>query len=162
MLFRGERARALFAGLAGHSVRPLESPVSGAFGLVLGLGAHALHTGSGGWPVAEGGGGAITGALRGYLESLGGTVRTGVRVERMGDVGDADAVVCDVSPRALVGIAGERMQAGNRRLMERYAYGPGSFKVDWALSERIPWTAPGVPCGGDGARGRDDGGDCAE
>ncbi len=142
MFFKGERARALFAGLAGHSVRPLESPVSGAFGLVLGIGAHALHTGHGGWPVAEGGGGAITRALVGYLESLGGVVRTGVRVERMSDVAGADAVVCDVSPRALVGIAGEAMQTGNRRLLERYEYGPGSFKVDWALREPIPWTAP--------------------
>ncbi len=141
MFFKGERARALFAGLAGHSVRPLESPVSGAFGLVLGIGAHALHTGHGGWPVAEGGGGAITRALVGYLESLGGVVRTGVRVERMSDVAVADAVVCDVSPRALVGIAGEAMQTGNRRLLERYEYGPGSFKVDWALREPIPWTA---------------------
>lgn len=141
LLFRGERARALFAGLAAHSVRPLESPVSGAFGLVLGVGAHARHTGVGGWPVAEGGGGAITRALSGYLESLGGVIRTGVRVTRIEDVGAADAVVCDVSPRALVGIAGEAMQEGNRRLLERYQYGPGSFKVDWALSERIPWTA---------------------
>ncbi len=141
MLFRGERARALFAGLAGHSVRPLGSPVSGAFGLVLGIGAHAVHTGHGGWPVAEGGGGAITRALVGYLESLGGVVRTGVQVTRMSDLRGADAVVCDVSPRALVGIAGDAMQAGNRRLLERYAYGPGSFKVDWALSEPIPWQA---------------------
>ena len=141
-LFRGERARALFAGLAGHSVRPLESPVSGAFGLVLGIGAHALHTGVGGWPVAQGGGGSITRALAQYLESLGGVIRTGVRVERMSDVPEADAVVCDLSPRALVGIAGEAMQSGNRRLLERYEYGPGSFKVDWALRELIPWTAP--------------------
>ena len=141
-LFRGERARALFAGLAGHSVRPLESPVSGAFGLVLGIGAHARHTGIGGWPVAQGGGGAITAALARYLESLGGVIRTGVRVERMADVPRADAVVCDVSPRALVSIAGEAMQSGNRRLLERYEYGPGSFKVDWALGEPIPWTAP--------------------
>ena len=141
MMFKGERARALFAGLAAHSVRPLESPVSGSFGQVLGIGGHALHTGRGGWPVAAGGGGAITQALRGYLESLGGTVRTGGRVERMTDGGDARAVVCDLSPRALVGIAGEAMQTGNRRLLERYAYGPGSFKVDWALREPIPWTA---------------------
>ena len=141
-LFRGERARALFAGLAGHSVRPLESPVSGAFGLVLGIGAHAWHTGSGGWPLAQGGGGSITQALARYLESLGGGIRTGVRVERMADVPEADAVLCDLSPRALVGIAGGAMQSGNRRLLERYEYGPGSFKVDWALREPIPWTAP--------------------
>lgn len=151
-MFRGERARALFAGNAAHGVRPLESAVSAAVGVVLGVVGHAE-----GWPVVEGGAGALTGALTGYLGSLGGVMRTGVRVTGvehvagglrvMGEAAGesfedtAEVVMGDVSPRALVAMAGEGMASGNRRLMERYAYGPGAFKVDWALSEPIPWRA---------------------
>ncbi len=140
-MFRGERARALLAGMAAHSVRPLESIGSVAVGLVLGAAGHAFHTGLAGWPVAAGGGGSITRALAGYLESLGGTIRTDTEIRSRDQLPAADAIVCDLSPGAVVGLAGDRMQPGNRRLMERFQYGPGSFKVDWALSEAIPWRA---------------------
>ncbi len=132
----GVRARALLAGLAAHSVMPLDAAVSSAVGLVLGAAGHTT-----GWPVAEGGAGRITEALAGYLRSLGGEIRTGVRVERLRDLDGADAVLCDVTPRQLLRMAGGEMQGGNRRLMERFRYGPGIFKVDWALREPIPWAA---------------------
>lgn len=151
-MFRGERARALFCGMAAHSVRPLDDPLSAAVGLVLGAAGQAA---GGGWPVAEGGGRRISEALAAYVTAHGGEVRTGARVarvERLGDgrlqvLGDgvettADVVLGDVTPRALVRMAGGAMQSGNRRLMERYRYGPGTFKVDWALSGAIPWAAP--------------------
>ncbi len=153
-LFTAEPARALFSGLAAHSVRPIDSPLTAAFGLLLGA---AAQTGPdrGGWPVAQGGAQSITDALSRYLESLGGNVRTGAHVARIRRLPDnqlhisgptvdetADLVLADLSPRALVQIAGADMQAGNRRLLQRFHHGPGSFKVDWALSAPIPWTAP--------------------
>ena len=153
MLFDGDRAKALLAGLAGHSVMPLDAMLSSAVGLVLGAVGHAWSAGAGGWPVAEGGGQAISDALAGYLRALGGEIRTGARVERLERAGGlvrlsgdgcevaAEVVMGDVTPRALVRMAGDQMQDGNRRLMQRFRYGPGIFKVDWALSEPIPWAA---------------------
>jgi len=135
----GERGRALLAGLAGHSVMPIDAALSSAVALVLGAGGHAYASGMGGWPVVEGGAGRLTEALAGYLRSLGGEIRTGVRVEALREL--ADVVLCDVSPRQLLRMGAEEMQSGNRRLMERFAYGPGVFKIDWALREPIPWAA---------------------
>ncbi len=135
----GERGRALLAGLAGHAVMPMEAAMSAAVGLVLGAAAHAYP--AGGWPVVEGGAGRLTAALAGYLRSLGGEIRTGVRVESLRKLEGADAVLCDVTPRQLLRMGADEMQAGNRRLMERFEYGPGVFKVDWALREPIPWAA---------------------
>ena len=100
MLFRGERARALFAGCAAHSVRPLESVMSAAVGLVLGAAGQALKHGVG-WPIVEGGAQALSDALAAYLVSLGGEIRTGVRVSDLRELGEVDAILCDVSPRQL-------------------------------------------------------------
>jgi phytoene dehydrogenase-like protein len=136
MLFRGERARALFAGCAAHSVRPLESVMSAAVGLVLGAAGQVV-----GWPIVEGGAQALSDALAKYFVSLGGEIRTGVRVSDLRELGDADAIVCDISPRQLRQIAGDRLSPSYAKKMERFAYGPGVFKVDWALSEPIPWRA---------------------
>lgn len=136
MLFRGERARALFAGCAAHSVRPLESAASSAVGLVLAAAGHAV-----GWPIVEGGAQALSDALAAYLVSLGGEIRTGVRVSDLRELGDAEAILCDVSPRQLRQIAGERLSPEYAEKMEGFAYGPGAFKMDWALSEPIPWRA---------------------
>ena len=151
-LFRGEPARALFSGVAAHSVRPLEDPLSAAVGMVLGIGGQAP---GGGWPVVEGGARRLTEALAAYVKDHGGEIRTRARVDRierlaggrlrlMGDGIDtiADVVLGDVTPRSLVGMAGDAMQGGNKRLLERYQYGPGTFKVDWALNGPIPWAAP--------------------
>lgn len=135
--FEGERARALFAGLAAHSILPLERPVSAAFGLVLGTVAHAV-----GWPMARGGSQQIADALAAHLRSLGGEIVTGTYVESLDQLPPAGATLLDVTPRQLLQIAGDRLPAGYRRALGHYRYGPGVFKLDWALDGPIPWKAP--------------------
>ena len=135
--FEGERARALLAGCAAHSMLSLKTPVSASFGIVLVLSAHQV-----GWPVARGGSQRLTDALVSHLGSLGGTVEAGRRVESLDEVAGADPVLLDVTPRQLVRIAGDRLPGLYRRRLERYRYGPGIFKLDWALDGPIPWTAP--------------------
>ena len=134
--FEGEPARALFAGMAAHSMVSLDRTATASFSLVLGLLAHAV-----GWPLTRGGSQQIADALTAHLVSLGGEVQTGRRVESLADVPLARAVLFDVTPRQLVRIAGERLPARYRRGLERYRYGPGSFKLDWALDGPIPWSA---------------------
>ena len=134
--FRGERARALFAGLAAHSILPLERPLSAAFGLVLGAAGHAV-----GWPMPRGGSRRISEALASHLASLGGRIETGVQVERLEDVPAAAVTLLDVTPRQVVKIAGRRLPGRYRRRLEAYRYGPAAFKIDWALSGPVPWTA---------------------
>lgn len=141
--FRGERARALFAGTAAHSILPLERAGSAAVGLVLQTAAHAV-----GWPMPRGGAGRITDAMAAHLRALGGEIRTGAHVEAWADLPQARATLLDVSPRAVVGIMGERLPKGYRRSLERFRHGPGAFKVDWALAEAIPWRA--AECAGAG------------
>ncbi len=138
-LFRGERARALLAGMAGHSVLPLEYPASAAVALVLGAAGHAV-----GWPVAEGGAQAISDALAACVREAGGVIRTGVRVGSLREVEEADAVLCDTSVEGLLRLAGEELTPSYRALLERYKRGPGIFKVDWALGGPIPWAAAGA------------------
>ena len=135
-LFKGERARAVFAGMAGHSMLPLDQPMTAAFGLILTVTAHAV-----GWPMARGGSQKIADALACYLHSLGGEIVTGQLVESIDDLPPAKAVLFDVTPRQLLSIAGHRLPSGYRRQLERYRYGPGVFKVDWALDGPIPWKA---------------------
>jgi phytoene dehydrogenase-like protein len=134
--FSGPRARALFAGLAAHTFEPLESMPTAAFGLVLGLAGHA-----GGWPFARGGSGRIAAALAGVIEDRGGEIVTGRDVSSLDELGDADTVLFDLTPRQVLRVAGDRLPSGYRRRLARYRYGPGAFKVDWALSEPIPWRA---------------------
>ena len=135
-VFREPRAKALFAGIAAHSVLPLESPGTSAFGLVLGLAGH--HAG---WPMPKGGAGAITRALVSYFQSLGGEVVTGHPVKSMADLPDSRAVLFDLTPRQILAIAGEELSSGFCRSLEKYRYGPGVFKLDWALDGPIPWRA---------------------
>jgi phytoene dehydrogenase-like protein len=135
--FEGDRARALFAGLAAHSILPLERPVSAAFGLVLGTVAHAV-----GWPMARGGSGQIADALAAHLRSLGGEIVTGRCVESLDQLPPARSVLLDVTPRQVLQIAGDRLPTRYRRALGRYRYGPGVFKLDWALDGPIPWKAP--------------------
>jgi phytoene dehydrogenase-like protein len=132
--FRGTPARALFAGMAAHSTLPLEAPLSAAVGLVLGVCAHTA-----GWPFPRGGAQRISDALTGCLRSLGGDIRTASPVTSMPD---APVVMCDVTPRQMLELAGERFPAPFRAALARYRYGPGAFKVDWALDGPIPWRAP--------------------
>jgi phytoene dehydrogenase-like protein len=134
--FRGDRARALFGGCAAHSFVPLEWAGSAAFGLVLSIAGHAV-----GWPAARGGSEAVTRALAGYLRSLGGEIRTSSPVRSMADIPPCRAVIFDVTPRQLEAIAGEELPDGYRRKLQRFRYGPGVFKVDWALDGPIPWLA---------------------
>ncbi len=135
-IFRGERARALLAGNAAHSVLPLEALTSAAVGLVLGAVGHAE-----GWPVARGGAQAISNALAGYFGSLGGKILTGHAVTSLRELEGVDAILCDVSPRQLRNMSDGVLDAKYERALEAYRYGPGAFKVDWALSEPIPWRA---------------------
>ena len=135
--FGGTRARALFAGMAAHSVQALEAPVSAAVGMVL-LGAgHGV-----GWPVARGGAESLTARLVAELEALGGVIETGAEVTSLPwSDGVESLVVADVTPRQLLRMEGGRLPAGYRRELENFRYGAGAFKVDYALSEPIPWTA---------------------
>jgi phytoene dehydrogenase-like protein len=134
--FRGAKARGLFAGLAAHSMLPLERPPSAAFGLMLGLLGHSV-----GWPFPRGGSQRLSDALASYLRSLGGEIETGHRVESLAELGNPRAVLLDVTPRALLALAGDRLPPRYRRRLERYRYGPGVFKLDWALDGPIPWRA---------------------
>ena len=135
--FRGERARAVFAGCAGHSILPLERLLTAALGLVFCMTAHVED-----WPVAAGGSAAITGALARYLESLGGRVETGRWVRSLSELPPSRVVLFDTDPRQLARIAGDALPARYRRRLARYRYGPGVFKLDWALDGPIPWTDP--------------------
>ncbi len=132
-LFRGARARALFAGLAAHSLLPLEARLSAAVGIMLGLTAHTV-----GWPFPRGGAQRLSDALAGYLKTLGGVIRTGSRIT---DLPTAALVFCEVTPRQFLALAGGRLPEGFRRALQRYRYGPGVFKLDYALSGPIPWRA---------------------
>jgi phytoene dehydrogenase-like protein len=135
-IFRDESARALFAGMAAHSIMPLERSPTAAAGLVLGSLAH-----TGGWPVARGGSQKIADALACYLVSLGGAIATNQPVESLDDLPEAGAYLCDVTPRQLLHIAGAHLPAGYQRQLRHYRYGPGVFKVDFALDGPIPWRA---------------------
>jgi phytoene dehydrogenase-like protein len=135
-LFRGERARALFAGLAAHSMLPLEYWGSAAFGLVLGITAHAL-----GWPLVRGGAQHLSRALTDYLRSLGGEVFVNRSVGALEELPVSRAVLCDVTPRQLLKIAGTNLSSGYRDQLKKFRFGMGAFKIDWALSAPVPWTA---------------------
>ncbi len=136
LAFKEEKTRAMFAGLAGHAMVPLNRPGTGAFSLVLAMAAHAL-----GWPLARGGSQAISDALAAYLRSLGGEIQTDTMVETIDALPDHRASLFDVTPRQLVKIAGARLSPGYRKTLTSYRYGPGVFKVDWALDGPIPWRA---------------------
>ncbi len=135
-LFRGEAARALFAGSAAHAIMPLDQPLTAAFGLVLMALGHAV-----GWPFPRGGSQRLADALAAHLRSLGGEIVTGQEVARLDELPPARAVLLDVTPRQLLGIASSRLPPRYRRALERYRYGPGVFKVDWAIEGPIPWRA---------------------
>ncbi|MDP8924087.1 MAG: NAD(P)/FAD-dependent oxidoreductase [Chloroflexota bacterium] len=140
LLFQGERARALFAGIAAHAIQPLEHPATAAFGLVLEMLGHAV-----GWPLPRGGSQRVADALVACLGALGGEVRPGRRVSALDDLPPARVALFDVTPRQLLRIGGTSFPAGYRRRLTGYRYGPGVFKVDWALDGPIPWRA--AACG---------------
>jgi phytoene dehydrogenase-like protein len=135
-LFREQRGRALFAGMAAHSVLPLEWLPSGALGLLMATSAHAV-----GWPIAEGGSQSLAKALASYFQGLGGEIVTGMFIESLEQLPQARALLFDVTPRQLLRIAGEKFPASFRRKLENYRYGPGVCKLDWALDGPVPWAA---------------------
>jgi phytoene dehydrogenase-like protein len=135
--FKRDPARAILAGCAAHSFLRLDQPLSGAFAITMLTTAHAV-----GWPLAEGGSGRLSAALAAELESHGGTILTGRRVERMADLPPHRVALFDVTPRQLLAIAGDRLRGRYARRLRGYRYGPGVFKLDLALDGPIPWRNP--------------------
>jgi phytoene dehydrogenase-like protein len=134
--FRGERTRALWAGLAAHAVLPLETRPGAAIALMLAISGHA-H----GWPFARGGAQSLADALAAHFRSIGGTIETGHWIRTIDELPPAKAILLDVSPRQAVALAGHRWPKRYSNALLRYRHGPGVFKVDWALSGPIPWAA---------------------
>lgn len=134
--FAEERGRALLGGVAAHSMLRLDEVPSAAVGLVLMTAGHAV-----GWPVARGGSQAVADALASLLRTLGGEIVTGHRVTSVDELDGAGVVLLDVTPRQVLGMAGHRLPARYCRSLRRFRYGPGVFKVDWALDGPIPWRA---------------------
>ncbi len=134
--FKTEKARGFLAGLAAHSLLPLEDLSSAAIALVLATAAHAA-----GWPFARGGSQQFTNALVSYLKSLGGQLVTRCSVESLDELPPARAVLLDVTPRQFLRLGGERLRGSYRRKLEHYRYGMASYKIDWALSRPVPWRA---------------------
>src|SRR5262252_9054831 len=135
-LFRHEPARALFAGIAAHSFLPLDTPVSSAFALVLALAGHAV-----GWPIPRGGSQQISNALAAYLRELGGSIEVNRRIENLRDLPKSRAILLDLSVWEFLRIAGQEFPARYRRKLQSFRHAPGVFKIDYALSEPIPWKA---------------------
>ena len=134
--FKEEAARSLFAGCAAHAIVPLDQPGTGAVGLVFLVSGHLTD-----WPVARGGSQAIADALAARLRSHGGEIRTGVRVASMRDIPESRAVIFDLTPKQIASIAGDALPSSYVRKLLQFRYGPGVFKVDWALDGPIPWRA---------------------
>ncbi len=134
--FRGPRARAILAGMAAHAMVPLTSPATGPLALLFANAAHEV-----GWPIPAGGSQAISDALAGYLTELGGEIVTGCHVRSWADLPAARVVVFDTSPDAMALVADHRLPPRYLRQLHRYRYGPGVFKIDYALSGPVPWAA---------------------
>jgi phytoene dehydrogenase-like protein len=135
--FTGVRARALFAGLAAHSILKLEAPLTSAFGCMMGASAHAV-----GWPIAAGGAQTITNALLSAFTRCGGRLITSSRVNTLDELNAPELTLCDVSPKQFLRIAAKQLDGRPfADLLRHYKYGPGAFKMDWALREPIPWRA---------------------
>jgi phytoene dehydrogenase-like protein len=134
-VFRTDEAQGLLAGAAAHSFLPLSRPLTTAMGIMLLASAHVA-----GWPVAKGGSQSIVDAMADQLIELGGRIETGRLVASLADIPESPAVLFDVTPRQLLAICGDHLPAGYRRRLGRFRYGPGVHKVDYALSEPVPWT----------------------
>jgi len=134
--FQSEQAKALLAGLGAHSMRPLDALGTGAFALLLGMLAHAV-----GWPVVAGGSSRVAEALVGEIEAAGGQIHSGRFVESLGELPPARVKLLDVTPRQLLDLAGSGLPDRYEKTMRRFRYGPGIFKMDWALAGPVPWQA---------------------
>ena len=127
----------MLAGAAAHTMRPLTAPLTSAYGLLFLMIAHSV-----GWPLVEGGSARIIDALAGQITALGGRIETGRWVQSLDSLPPARAILLDVTPRQFVALGRGRLAARHRRALERFQYGPGVCKVDWALSGPVPWQAP--------------------
>lgn len=136
--FKGKAARGLFGGIAAHSIQPLSNVATAAIGLVLSLNSHA-----GGWPVPRGGAQSLANALADYFVYLGGEIQTNTYVKTLSELPPTRAILLDVTPKQLLSIAGERFSSFYKWQLQRYRYGMGIFKADWALAAPIPFTAAG-------------------
>ncbi len=134
--FREARARALFSGMAAHAMLPLTHPATASFGLVLGAAGHAV-----GWPAIRGGSQQISNVLAGIVRENGGEIATGTTVSSLSELPPARAVFLDTSPFAALTISGDRLSARVQRALARFKRGPAAFKLDYALSEPVPWKA---------------------
>ena len=134
--FRAERGRALIAGAAAHSMLPLDYAATAGFALALNASAHGI-----GFPIARGGSQRFADALASYLRSLGGELVTGTHIAAMRELPPARALLFDVSPRQLLSVLGDRVPPGYARAVGKFRYGPGVFKMDWALNGPVPWRA---------------------
>jgi phytoene dehydrogenase-like protein len=134
--FRGEKARAFFAGMAAHGFLPFSKMASAAAGIVLMIQGHRK-----GWPVVKGGTQQLAKALASYFISAGGEIQTNFRVEKLADLPNARAVMLDLSPKQVLHLAGHKLSASYSNQLRNYRYGMGVFKIDWALDDPIPFTA---------------------
>jgi phytoene dehydrogenase-like protein len=137
--FRTEAARAAFAGMSAHSMLSLRQPITAGYGMLLAALAHSV-----GWPVVRGGSQGLADALAARLLRLGGEIRTGMRVGDLAELPPARSVLLDLTPRQVLEIAGDRLPRRYRRRLSRFRYGPGVFKIDWALDAPVPWRDPRV------------------
>lgn len=135
--FSTEKAKGLWAGMAAHSIQPLTNYSTAAIGMVLSAVGH-IH----GWPIPKGGSQSIAGALASYFVSLGGKIETSFVVQSLNQLPSSNAVLFDVTPKQLLRIAGDRFSPIYKWQLERYRYGMGVFKIDWALNGPIPFTSP--------------------
>ena len=134
--FKGERAQALIAGLGAHSIMTLDSRFSASFALILGSLGHAV-----GWPLASGGSQKIADALASCLSALGGSIRTNQLIVSLDQLPQARILLFDVTPKQVIEITGHPLNEKHAKRLRAHRYGPGVFKVDWALSDPIPWKA---------------------
>ena len=134
--FRDQRTRALFAGLAAHSFLNLDEPLSAAFGILMAVPAHAV-----GWPVPRGGAQSLTNALCGFLATFSSNVSVSSLVQNLSALENYDLTLCDLTPRQLLKVGGQRLSVGYQRQLASYGYGAAVFKVDYALNAAIPWKA---------------------
>jgi phytoene dehydrogenase-like protein len=138
-VFSGERARAALAGMAAHSMVDLRRPITGGYGLLLAGLAHEV-----GWPVVRGGSARLAEALVARLRELGGVAETGHLVKDLADLPSAKVILLNLTPRQVLGVCGDRLPDRYARRLHSYRYGPGVFKLDWALSGPVPWRDPAV------------------
>ena len=135
-LFRDQATRGMFAGMAAHSILPLDRPLTAAVGLMFCVTVH-----SGGWPLPRGGSQKIADAMVSYLRSLGGEIVTSQPINKMSEIPSAQALLFDVTPRQLIQISGDALPRRYAEKIDRFRHGPGVFKIDWALDGPIPWAA---------------------